>query len=91
MHDVTKLPKWAQDTIKDLQSSQNVTGASISGVTVEMCAFKHNPESSAAIVAIANALQENAKALSVLSASIAPDGIDAHFGSAIQLSDIRGK
>ena len=89
MHDVTKLPKWAQEKIAELQSSQSLTGANISGINVEMCGFKHDENSASAIAAIAEALAENAKALGKLSDAVMPKNFSADFGSAISLSDVK--
>ena len=91
MHDVTKLPKWAQDKIAELQSSQTITGANISGINVEMCGFKHDENSASAISAIASALAENAKALGKLSDAVMPKNVSAEFGRAVSLSDVRAK
>ena len=89
MHDVTELPKWAQEKIAELQSSQSLTGANISGINVEMCGFKHDENSASAIAAIAGALAENAKALGKLSDAVMPKNVNAEFGSAISLSDVK--
>ena len=91
-HNVQSLPKWAQEMITELRNEpRHVTGASIEGVNVEMCGFKHDENSAAAITAIANALTENAKALAKLSDSVMPKNVTANFDSAIRLSDIKGK
>ena len=91
MNDVTKLPKWAQAKIAELQSSQSITGANISGINVEMCGFKHDENSASAIAAIAEALAENAKALGKLSNAVIPKNVHAEFGSAVSMSDVRAK
>ena len=89
MHDVTKLPKWAQEKIAELQASQSLTGANISGINVEMCGFKHDENSASAISAIASALAENAKALGKLSDAVMPKNVNAEFGNAVSLSDVK--
>lgn len=91
MGDVTKLPKWAQEMISDLRTNQSVVGAKLDGCHVEMNGFKHDENSAAAITSIANALSENAKALGRLSDAVMPKNVTAHFDSAFNLSNIRGK
>jgi uncharacterized Zn finger protein len=91
MNDVTKLPKWAQSMISDLQSSQSLTGATISDVSVNNIGFQHNEESSKAIESVANALAENAKALGKLADNIMPKNITQNNDAAIKLENIRAK
>lgn len=91
MGDVSKLPKWAQEMIGELQGRQVITGADISNVSVEMCGFKHDENSATAITSIANALAENAKALGELSKAVMPKNVTANFGSAIHLDNVKGK
>jgi len=91
MRDTTKLPKWAQEMICELQSSQTLTGANISDVRIENVGFKHDENSAKAIEAIANALSENAKALSELSKSVMPKNVTMNSGPALSISDVRAK
>lgn len=91
MGDITKLPKWAQKHIADLQSIQNVTGANVSGCHIEMNAVKHDEHSAAAITSIAHALEENAKSLGILAQTIVPKNVSPTFGPGIHLSDVKGK
>ena len=91
MNDVTKLPKWAQLMISELQSSQTLTGATISDVNVNNVGFKHNEESSKAIESVANALAENAKALGKLAENIMPKNVTQNNDAAIRLENIRAK
>lgn len=91
MNDVTKLPKWAQLMISELQSSQTLTGATISDVSINTVAFQHNEESSKAIVSVAKALAENAKALGKLAENIMPKNVTQNNDSAIRLENIKAK
>ena len=91
MNDVTKLPKWAQLMISDLQSSQTLTGANINDVHVNNVGFQHSTESTLAISSIANALAENAKALGKLSENIMPKNITQNNDAAIKLENIKAK
>ena len=91
MNDVTKLPKWAQSMISELQPSQTLTGASVSDVSVNNIWFQHNEESSKAIESVANALAENAKALGKLAESIMPKNVTQNNDAAIRLENIKAK
>ena len=91
MNDVSKLPKWAQNLIADLQKDQRVTGADISNCSVEMIGFKSDAESAQAITAVANALSENAKSLGKLAETIVPKNVNTHFDSAISVREVKGK
>lgn len=91
MNDVTKLPKWAQSMIQELQSSQSLTGVTIRDVSINTIGFQHNEESSKAIESIANALAENAKALGKLAESIMPKNVTQNNDSAIRLENIKAK
>ena len=92
MNDVKKLPKWAQSMISELQSSQTLTGASISDVSVNnIVGFQHNEESSKAIESVANALAENAKALGKLAESIMPKNVTQNNDAAVRLENIKAK
>ena len=91
MNDVTKLPKWAQLMISELQSSQTLTGATISDVNVNNVGFQHNEESSKAIESVANALAENAKALGKLAENIMPKNVTQNNDAAIRLENIKAK
>jgi hypothetical protein len=74
-----------------LQSSQTLTGATISDVSINTIGFQHNEESSKAIESIANALAENAKALGKLSENIMPKNVTQNNDSAIRLENIKAK
>lgn len=91
MRDTSKLPKWAQERIKNLEANQNKTeqGVVIQDVSIEQNAFKQDENFSVSVVAIADALGKNAEALKTLAQSIKPEHIDADFGSPISLSDVR--
>ena len=91
MNDVTKLPKWAQLMISELQSSQTLTGATISDVNVNNVGFQHNEESSRAIESVANALAENAKALGKLAENIMPKNVIQNNDAAVRLENIKAK
>lgn len=91
MKNISKLPKWAQEYISELQSTQSLTGANIENVNVETVGFKHDENSQKAIESVASALAENAKALGILSAALTPKNIDVSIGSAISLNNISAK
>lgn len=91
MKDLNKLPKWAQELITELQQSQHLTGANIQDVRIENIGFKHDENSASAIVAVANALAENAKALSELSKAVLPKNITVNAGAGIQISDVKAR
>lgn len=41
MHDIKKLPKWAQERIIEAEKQRSVTGAVIEGVHIENIGVKH--------------------------------------------------
>ena len=91
MNDISKLPEWAQEHIKELQQSQHMIGANIEGVSIEVTGFKHNEESSAAIIAIASAMTEHSKALNTLANTIVPKNCTANIEQGISLSNVTAK
>lgn len=91
MNDISKLPKWVQKHIKELQQSQHMIGANIEDVSIEVTGFKHNEESSAAIVAIASAMAEHSKALNTLANTIVPKNCAANIEQGISLNNVTAK
>lgn len=85
MGDVTKLPKWAQEEIAKLKHTHYVSSATIEDVSVEMNGFKHDENSAKAIIAIAEALEQNAVSLGMLSEAVVPKNLQPNFGSAIHI------
>ncbi len=91
MRDTTKLPKWAQAYIDNLESNQSKTeqGAVVQNCHVGQNAFKQDENFKDSVAAIAQALGKNADALNTLAASIKPERVNAEFGPAVSLSDVR--
>lgn len=91
MHDLKKLPKWAQERIEQAETSRPTTktGANIESVHIENNAVKHDENSSAAIQSVADALGKNADALKELARSLSGSNATAEIGNGIYLSDVR--
>lgn len=65
------------------------TGAEVTNCHVENVGVKHSPETASAIIAIANALSENAKALSTLSGAISGKSVTMNIDApAFSLSNV---
>lgn len=83
-HDVTKLPKWAQDQLANAERRAASTGHhSIQNCSFQTVGVKHDERSAGAIEAVARALEANAKAASELAKALS--GSSVQTGPAIQI------
>ena len=92
-NDITKLPKWAQEHIAEIEESEKYhsLAASATNCHFENNAVKHDKNTAKAIKSVADALAENAKALKQLAKSIVTSPEDVNFGNGIDIDNRRGK
>lgn len=69
-HDLSKLPKWAQERINKAEAERNQTYTTVESCTVEQVGIKHNENTRDAVQAVAAAIEANARAAEKLASAI---------------------
>lgn len=69
-HDLTKLPKWAQERIAKAEAEKNQAYTTVSNCHIEQIGIKHDENTRGAIQAVAAAIEANARAAEKLASAI---------------------